>query len=113
MSLGLSMLGRLKRGLQACSASLREVWSPGFSRLVIGHFSPAALILVIVLLALLPTSARAAANFVYHEQSTRSALEDSSSNDCVSAQPYVEVLSPTSGQAYGLRFRVEYHGQTD
>jgi uncharacterized repeat protein (TIGR01451 family) len=60
-----------------------------------------------------PGSALAAANYVYHEQTTRSALEDANATDCTNAQNYVEILAPFSDQAYVLRFRVEYHLYTD
>jgi len=84
-----------------------RVWSLfGHLSLVIGH-------LFLISLLLTSASTSLAANFIYHEQSTRSAIEDAGSNDCVGAQPYVEVLSPASGQPYSLRFRVEYHSQTD
>ena len=80
----------------------------GHWSLVIGHC-----FLVSLGLTFAPTRALAAANYIYHEQSTRSALEDAGSNDCSGAQPYLDVLSPAHGQAYLLRFRVEYHSQTD
>src|SRR4051794_22185299 len=80
----------------------------GHWSLVIGHF-----LLVSLFLTSASTPALAVANFIYHEQSTRSALEDAGSNDCAGAQPYLEILSPLSGQPCVLRFRVEYHSQTD
>src|SRR5947209_6297758 len=55
----------------------------------------------------------AQANYVYHERTTRSVLEDVTTTDCVDLQPYVQVLSPASGQESVLRFRVEYHLQSD
>src|SRR5258707_12745365 len=84
----------------------------GHWSLVIGH-SIGQPLLVALFLTSASTPALAAANYIYHEQSTRSALEDAGSNDCSGAQPYLDVFSPAHGQAYLLRFRVEYHSQTD
>src|SRR5947207_4606342 len=60
-----------------------------------------------------PQRGLAAASFIYHERSTRSALEGASAPDCPDGQPYVEILSPALDQPAVLRFRIEYHLATD
>src|SRR6266567_3767853 len=100
----IAFAGRLCTMLRdtCCTAAPEVGRAPPRLRLrfsVMPRLFTACLVLLVFALAALPQRVQAAANFVYHEQSTRSALEDATSTDCSTAQPYLDLLAPSSTQA--------------